>query len=252
MSLRVLNYNIWEGGGNRLSSITRIIEQQQPDVVALLEARNRAHVEELASHLNMHMAIGEANNYKKDNIVWLSRFPITATLNHRLPILAKTLLEITIDWEGTPLRLFATHLKSGQTHRDEQRRVAEMQAILEVLHDTGNQPHLLSGDLNTIAPDDQPDLHNYAITLKQRNQYHTPQFPRQVIALLLEAGYQDCYRNLHPGEQGYTSHTDALALRVDYILASPALAQRLQSCNVIRGGLAQQASDHYPLLAEFR
>jgi exonuclease III len=46
----------------------------------------------------------------------------------------------------------------------------------------------------------------YLATLRERGDDRLePQFPRQVIPLLLEAGYVDCYRALHPTTPGYTS-----------------------------------------------
>ncbi len=133
MTLRILSYNILAGGEGRLPFLFSVIKKQQPDVVALLEARNRAHAAMLAQQLGMDLTIGEANN-GKDHVVWLSRLPVIRRNNHTLPVFAKTLLEIEIIWEGVPLALFATHLKAGQDQEREQFRVAEIQAVLEIFH----------------------------------------------------------------------------------------------------------------------
>ena len=79
-----------------------------------------------------------------------------------------------------------------------------------------------------------------------------PVFPRQVIPLFLEAGYTDCYRILHPLTPGYTYPVPAPWLRIDYIFATPTLAERLQACDVSTGEEAEMASDHFPVWAEFR
>src|SRR5579859_3813044 len=129
MALRILSYNILEGGSDRLPFIASVILQQQPDVIALLEARSLPNVEALAQQLGMQSAVGEAGNKNKDNVAWLSRFPIVRAENHPLT-LSKTLLEIEIQWEDVPLTLFATHLKAGQNQEREQERIAEMSAIL--------------------------------------------------------------------------------------------------------------------------
>lgn len=253
MTLRILSYNILEGGKDRLTLIGSVIQQQQPDVVALLEARSRSNVEALAQQLGMSLTFGEANNINQDHVVWLSRLPVARMYNHRLPVFAKTLLEIEILWNGTPLVLFATHLKAGQDQESEHRRVAEMQAILAILRSLSDQPHVLVGDLNTLHPTDQPNMPEYIATLRERGETMLePQFPRQVIPLLLEAGYVDCYRALHPTISGYTSHTTHPALRVDYIFASAPLARRLHGCDVVIGAETETASDHFPIWAEFR
>lgn len=77
---------------------------------------------------------------------------------------------------------------------------------------------------------------------------------RGSIALLRNAGYVDCFRALHPGEDGFTCPAALPAGRIDFIFASPEMAQRLSGCRVIANGkgvLAQDASDHLPVLAEF-
>src|SRR5438128_1543251 len=126
MIVRVLSYNILAGSEDRLPLIVRVIQQQQPDVVALLEARSHSNTETLAHQLGMDLIFGEVNNINKDHVVWLSRLPIVHWENHRLPVFAKTLLEIEILWEGTHLKLFATHLKAGLDLEREQHRVVEI------------------------------------------------------------------------------------------------------------------------------
>ncbi|HLZ56366.1 MAG TPA: endonuclease/exonuclease/phosphatase family protein [Ktedonosporobacter sp.] len=252
MALRIFSYNILEGGGDRLPLIASLIQQQQPDVVALLEARSVSNVEALAQQLGMHVAVGMASNTLKDHVAWLSRFPIVRTENHPL-ILSKTLLEIEIYWQGAPLTLFATHLKAAQDRENEQRRVAEMQAILRFLRTHPNQLHALVGDLNTVHPGDQVNAAEWIAVLKERGKKNpAPQFPRQVIPLLLEADYVDCYRTIHPAASGYTTHTGHPALRIDYIFASPPFAQHLFACDIVTGEEAEKASDHFPVWAEFR
>ena len=43
----------------------------------------------------------------------------------------------------------------------------------------------------------------------------------------------------------------APSARLDYIFADPRMAQRLHACDVLTAAPAGQASDHFPLLAEF-
>ncbi len=253
MALRILSYNILAGGEDRLPLIARIIQQQQPDVVALMEARSRPNAEALAQQLEMSLTFGEANNNNQNHVVWMSHFPVIRTENHQLPVLSKTLLEIQILWERTPVALFATHLQAGQNHESEHFRVAEMQAILELLHSRSNQLHALVGDLNTIHPADNPNTLMYITALKAKGvEAPDPRFPGQVIPFLLEAGYVDCYRALHPMTAGYTFPTPYRALRIDYIFASPTFAQHLYACDIVTEGDAERASDHFPIWAEFR
>ena len=253
MTFRLLSYNILAGGEQRLPLLASIIGQQQPDVVALQEARSRSNAEALAHQLGMSFTLGEAHNTNKDHVVWLSRLPVIRAENHPFAILAKTLLEIEVLWQGRPLALFTTHLKAGQDLESEQRRVAEMQAILSFLQAHPNPLQVVVGDFNTLHPTDRPNISAYVAVLKARGEKApTPQFPRRVIPLLLQAGYVDCYRALHPFTPEEASYTSHQALRVDYIFASRALAPRLEACDILREGEAKSASDHFPIWAEFR
>ncbi|HYM26965.1 MAG TPA: endonuclease/exonuclease/phosphatase family protein [Steroidobacteraceae bacterium] len=81
--------------------------------------------------------------------------------------------------------------------------------------------------------------------------------PRAVITRMGEAGYADCYAAHHPDPRAraFTCPLPNPAGRIDYIFASPALAARLDSCEVVAdapGCPVGRASDHAPMIAEFR
>jgi len=247
MPLRILSYNIWYGGQDRLPLIADVIKQQQPDAVALLEANSRSHAQQLADDLDMQLIFGEANS--AFHVAWISRLPIVRWENHRLPELYKTLLEVELSWDGSPLCLFATHLHAGRWREDDERRAQEMHAILSVLREKADQFHLLTGDFNTVHPTDTPGS-------RPRPEDDVPRLAlssRLVIPLLLEASYIDCYRTLHPNKPGYTFELpEPLWLRPDYIFASRHLASHLTACEVVTDPKAINASDHLPIWAEFR
>lgn len=251
MALRVLSYNILAGGEGRLAQLIHVIQSQRPDVVAVLEARSRPHAEVLARALKMELVFGEANN-GRDHVILLSRLPVVRAKNHRLPIFAKTLLEVEIVVDGVSFSCFATHLKAGRDQEKEQRRVAEIQAIVTILRACAQPSHVLMGDLNTLHPQDQP---NTALYLTAKPEEHGGDWcdvrQRQALRPLLSAGYVDCYRAMQPTEPGYTYKLPTAGLRLDYIFAAPALASRLHACDIITGREAETASDHYPIWAEF-
>ena len=73
---------------------------------------------------------------------------------------------------------------------------------------------------------------------------------RETIQVMLDAGYADGYRRLHPDIKGYTFPTWDPHLRLDYVFVPTAFADRLKTCEVITEAPAlTQASDHLPLLA---
>src|SRR5438132_3196774 len=142
--MRVVTYNIWNGGAERIGAIEDVLRTLDADVVALQEANNRAAVETMAKQLGMQLVYGEANS--EWAVAWLSKLPILRSRNHRLPVLAKTLLEIEV--EGA--RLFATHLVHGHSREDASRRTAEVCAILELV----KSGSVLTGDFNAVHPQD--------------------------------------------------------------------------------------------------
>jgi exodeoxyribonuclease-3 len=247
--MRVMTYNIWDGGGERLPLIRDVIQAQQPDVVALEEANDRTHAEDLARELGMALYHGEANS--PWHIAWLSRLPVTYQQNHKLPVLSKTLMEIDVEWEGAPLQLFATHLNSERTEQGEEHRVGEACAILQAMRERGGTLQLLVGDFNTLAPQAaRPPLEGLSPDACQRAE-KIYAVPRLAIPLVLAAGYVDSYLMLRPDQQGYTFKAWGPVARLDYIFAAPEMAKRLRACDCVASDLAAKASDHLPMWAEF-
>ena len=233
--MKLMSYNILSGGEDRIPHITNVIRGQQLDVVALVEANSRENVETLARELDMQFVFGEANS--EFNVAWLSHLPILRSENHRLPTLTKTLLEIELLWQRRHIHLFTTHLQHKREPESEQKRVEEVRAILSVTRRLGESPHLLAGDFNTLRPGDSPDV--------------ATDMPRKAIPLLLNAGYIDCYRRIHPIAPGYTYKLPDPSMRLDYIFASIEMALHLNRCAVIMNEEARAASDHLPIMAEF-
>lgn len=77
---------------------------------------------------------------------------------------------------------------------------------------------------------------------------------RGTIRLLCNAGYVDSFRRASPHATGFTCPASMPAGRIDYIMASPELAERLSACYVLdegNGVCGYEASDHLPVVAEF-
>jgi exodeoxyribonuclease-3 len=242
--MKVLSYNIAEGGAGRLREIAAVIARQRPDAVALIEANSHANAAELAERLGMALAFGEANcDY---HLAWLSRTPIRSVTNHRHPGLAKTLLEIDVGGDDGPLHLFAAHLAS---RHEPMEPAEEIPIILDLLNAVGARPHLLVGDFNALRAGDP--IGTPPPSVVPRGEAVTGA-PRPAFGQLLAAGYVDCYRHCHPRAAGYTYPAAAPWLRLDYLFANPTLAARLERCDRVVSATAVRASDHLPVWATFR
>jgi exodeoxyribonuclease-3 len=111
----------------------------------------------------------------------------------------------------------------------------------------------VAGDFN-VCP---ADIDVYDPVAFQGSTHVTPE-ERERYRAILEAGVVDAYRHLHPDEVGFTwwdyrqGHFHRkMGLRIDAILVTPDLAERLESCGIDRNfRKGQKPSDHAPLLAE--
>lgn len=242
--MKVLGYNIAEGGAGRLREIAAVIARQRPDAVALIEAKSRANAAALAERLGMALAFGEANG--DYHLAWLSRTPILSVTNHRHPGLAKTLLEIAISCDDAPLHLFAAHLAS---RHDPMAPAEEIPLILDRLAAARRRPHLLVGDFNALRAGDPVGTPPPGVVPRGEALSGAP---RPTIGQLLAAEYVDCYRRCHPRAAGYTYPADAPWLRLDYLFADPLLAARLERCDRVADAAVARASDHLPVWATFR
>jgi exodeoxyribonuclease-3 len=113
---------------------------------------------------------------------------------------------------------------------------------------------LIVGDFN-IAPEER-DVHDPA---EWQGKVLFSEAERAIFQSLIQLGFQDCYR-LHPQpEKDYSwwdyrmnSFKRNRGLRIDHILASPALATVCVSCSIDKGPRDwERPSDHTPVIAEF-
>ena len=224
--MRLVTWNIWNGGLDRADAIERVLREQNADVVALQEANDRDAVERLAASLESHLVYGEANT--EYAVAWLSRPAITHAENHRLPVLEKTLLEVEVGGR----RLFTTHLSAGRTLAGEPHRIAEAEAIVRSM---GMRADVLVGDFNAVHPRDEVGL--------PPPEEELDHVSRRPVELVLEAGFVDSFRELHPADRGWTYVAWQPWARLDYVFAR----EPPRSCEVVES----DASDHFALVADF-
>ncbi len=116
-----------------------------------------------------------------------------------------------------------------------------------------DQPTALVGDFN-IAPQDE-DVFDPAAFAKST---HVTPRERAAFQAFLDAGYADVVRPHTPGTAGYTywdyyrqRFERNRGMRIDFVLGSPALAQRVSGAFIDREERAGKgASDHAPVLVE--
>jgi exodeoxyribonuclease-3 len=115
-------------------------------------------------------------------------------------------------------------------------------------------PTVIGGDFNVIPED--IDCHKPESW--KRDALFQPE-PRARYRAMLERGYVDAFRSLHPGLTGAFTYWDYFrnafehnrGIRIDHFLLSPAAAARLASCEIDKAPRAQEKpSDHTPIVVE--
>jgi len=112
---------------------------------------------------------------------------------------------------------------------------------------------VVCGDFN-VAPAPE-DVHDPAVW---EGQIHFSIPEREALATIVAAGVEDVLRRMHPSGQFFTwwdyrqlAFPKNKGLRIDHILASPALAARVRSVAIDREARkGKEPSDHAPVIAE--
>lgn len=241
----------------RTGHVKNWLEARQPDVLLLQELKGTEFPADIFRALGYESATVTQKSY--NGVAILSRHP--------MEIISTTLWGDEedsharfIEGKIQGVRVANIYLPNGNPVGSERfqyklawmnRLKSQMKAWLQ-----DNAATLVAGDFNVIPED--IDCHKPAAWM------HDALFQPESRAFfrdLLTLGYIDAFRALHPGEGGQFTFWDYFrkafetnrGIRIDHILLSPALAGRLEKCEIDRGPRAQdKPSDHTPILVELR
>ena len=250
--MRLVSYNILNGGVGRADPVAEVIVAQAPDVVALVEADDDWVVQRIAKRLGFDGVVGDGQDHR---VAVLSRWPVKRSVRHSAFDQAgpRCLVEVELDTPGGPLVVFALHLSPKATLEAEAERVRQLRRLLRITEPlrTDARPHVLAGDFNANAPGQRIDLARCKPATQKYAAENGGTIPRDAIAVLLDAGYADTLAKVRHDAAfdlaTFTTH--APGQRVDYIFAhgvSPVDAW------VETDRLATFASDHYPVGVELQ
>lgn len=117
-------------------------------------------------------------------------------------------------------------------------------------------PTVIGGDFNVIPED--IDCHKPASWI--HDALFQPE-PRARYRAMLELGYVDAFRSLHPELGGQFTFWDYFrqafehnrGIRIDHFLLSPSLVNRLESCEIDKGPrMLEKPSDHTPIVLKLK
>lgn len=234
------------------------------DVVLLQEVRAsneqlRAAIGELG---DVHVAHAEAAAPGRSGVAIVSRTGLTEITDRLAPeefADSGRWVEATADLPGGPVRLVSVYVHTGEAEtpkQDEKHRFLDaMTARMAELVAGGQERVLIAGDLN-IAHTER-DIRNAKGNAGKAGFLPSEQ---EYLTGWLSAGWVDLGR-AHAGDvdgpytwwtwRGQAFDRD-VGWRIDYALASPALASTLTSVSVGRApSYAQRWSDHAPVTVEF-
>jgi exodeoxyribonuclease III len=261
--MRIVSWNLLNGGqdgasAERLERIIGLLCEQNPDVVLLQEATGYAlderrllyHVE---NSLDMRgfLAIAKTGYHLATYIRRGQRvggYEVDASNFFHAMLRVELLLTDTIR-----LNLINAHLCPHSS----QVRVIEAQHLARYAAE--GTYVLIGGDMNSLDPHEDHRLALERMPAHYRARYLMPgddSMPDTRVgrsfeaAGLIDIGYKR-------GDQGYTIPTslpvygaDFGRLRLDYMYLSPALADVVTNYSVLRTDLADQCSDHYPIMID--
>jgi exodeoxyribonuclease-3 len=252
--VRLLSYNIREGGVGRADAIAEVVAEANADVVALQEARSPSVVERIAT-IARYPFWGARPSHSTG---FLSRVPVLDHCWRHPPGTRHALLEVALA-DGLP-RLFVLHLRAWFSKWSEARRARELRGLLDGIREQlwreqeGFAFHVLAGDFNALAPGERFDPSPMPAWIRGMVWISGRDIARSTIEMMREDGYADAWRACHPDHDeapGYTFPVWNPHVRLDYVFTPREYASRVSGCEVRRTPeAARTASDHYPLLVE--
>jgi exodeoxyribonuclease III len=256
--MKIATYNV-NGVNGRLPVLLRWLAEAQPDIVCLQELKSpdeRFPADALSDAGYRALWHGQKS---WNGVAILSRAGMIHETLRGLPGEPEDTQSRYLEAAANGVIVAALYLPNGNPRPGPKfdyklRWFERLASRAQELLDSG-LPVILAGDFNVI-PTDQ-DV--YKPERWTEDALFVPEV-REAYARLLDQGWTDALRKMHPGERIYTFWDyfrnawgrDA-GLRIDHLLLSPALAKRLKAAEVdsfVRGW--EKTSDHAPVWVELK
>ena len=236
--------------------MTAWLRAHEPDVLLMQELKSEVFAAEVFKEMGYESTAVTQKTY--NGVAVLSRVPIE-TINTTLAGDDRDsharFLETRIDG----MRIVSVYMPNGNPTGSDKfiYKLGWMDRMLDQMIRwlKDDVATVIGGDFNVIPED--IDCHKPESWMKDA--LFQPE-PRARYRAMLERGYIDAFRSLHPGVRAFTywdyfrnSFEHNRGIRIDHFLLSPALAGRLQSCEIDKEPRAQERpSDHTPIMVDLR
>ena len=237
-SVKLLSWNILQGGGRRAGDIVKIIASHAPDIVTLQEFRRGSAEAEIIAGLKAaglkFIHVPETEN-KENTILIASKYGFDAGPFLPEPNNPLHMLEAYFSAEslGMELSLICVHFPQKKA------QIPLFEALATDSESLLKMNAIIIGDMNCGIPHIDSDSKSF---------YATHYFQD-----LLQAGWVDSWRSRHKEarEFTWTSNRTDNRFRYDHILSSPSLDGRLKTVEYDHTPRTEKHSDHSLIIAEF-
>ena len=241
----------------RMGHVTNWLREREPDVLLIQELKSEVFPAEAFREMGYESAAVTQKTY--NGVAVLSRQPIE-TINTTLAGDDRDSHARFLETRIGGLRIVNVYMPNGNPIASDRfiYKLAWMDRIMDqMLRWVRDEvPTLIGGDFNVIPED--IDCHKPESWM--RDALFQPE-PRARYRAMLERGYTDAFRSLHPDLRGAFTYWDYFrnafehnrGIRIDHFLLSPSSAARLVSCEIDKGPRMQvKPSDHTPIVVELR
>ena len=240
----------------RLPRVLEFIDKHRPEVLALQETRSPADAfpEDAFADVGYRAVHHSAGQWA--GVAILARDDLaleepTAGLAGEPVVDEARWIEAVVDG----VRVVSVYVPNGRAVGTEtfEQKLAFYEAMIDRAVALRGTPLVIAGDMNVM----RADIDIYDPVAFEGSTHVTPDERSRFERLLSDGDLVDAYRHAHPDEVGYTwwdyragHFHKGLGIRIDYILMSSDVAERLGACGIDRQfRKGTKPSDHAPLIA---
>ncbi len=263
--MKVMSYNTLFGGfdgndGKRFDAQMQLISEVQPDILLVQELKGYTgdgmkRLFKMEERINMRGFIAPALHTGQNTGVFVrpSLKPVSVEIDSEHFHHAVVMATLIIPGSAKQLTVISAHLCPFGP----QVRMREAAYLVNYADESAYT--LVAGDFNSVSSHD-PDPSGLAeLPSRFRARYVTSDgtTDRSVLKAFYQAGFVDIAfmfgKHIEPTVPATNfKGTEFVPFRSDYILATKALSETAASYSVIKNLLTDMASDHYPVLGEFK
>ncbi len=261
MMFTIMSYNIERGfhtpdhilEEHRLQAAQRAVQQVNPDILALTEAYYggpNSHGIKMNYQQLFNFSCGQFAGYRskkgdEGGNCLLSQLPLQAK---SVPLKYKGAVRGKIKLED---KIFTIDVVHPSYSVDDQEKISTLRPLIV----NRQNPYLLTGDFNTIHPEDKYDWNMVLLGLQQSFSSEKASWivenwrKAELVSWLLKQGLEDAFP-LGCREPTCPNRKKQSAVRMDFCFTS--LDLKVLEAYVLKNEDTDIASDHYPIVVKFK